>query len=267
MRVATGLHGQFIIPDEDWYVGRSLDLLGEYSEGEVDLFRSLVTPGGIALEIGANLGAHTVPLAGMASTVVAIEPQRAMFNALSGTLALNGLSNVDARRVVVGAEAGSVMIPPLDTSRSQNFGSFRAFGHDRGEPVEVVTLDSLPPAHFVKIDVEGAECDVIEGGSRYLREYRPALYVENDRPKHSARLIRLISEAGYDLWWHAPPLYRPDNHNGATNPWPGPTLLSFNMLCLPKEVQGNPGLRSVVPGESHIDLIRDGSSSPTPEAA
>lgn len=266
MRVVTGLHGQFIIPDDDWYVGRSLAELGEYSEGEVELYRAVLTPSHIVLEIGANLGAHTIPLAGLAKTVVAVEPQRAMFNALSGTLALNGTHNVDARRVVVGREPGTAMVPPLDTAKSQNFGSFSALGHDRGEPVEIVTLDSLPPAHFVKIDVEGNECDVIEGGYRYLREYRPALYVENDRPAHSARLIRLISEAGYDLWWHTPPLYRADNHNNAGDPWNDP-IVSFNMLCLPKEVQANPGLRPVSPGESHIDLIRGGSSSPTPEAA
>lgn len=264
MKTATGLHGTFIIPEDDVYVGRSLSTLGEYSEGEVNLYRALIKPDMRVIEIGANLGAHTVPLARIAAEVIAIEPQRAMYHALCGTLAMNDLHNVEARRGAVGSHKGTIRVPNLDTSKTMNFGAFPAFGHSHGDPVPMVTLDDLPPAHFVKIDVEGAECDVIQGGKRYLREYQPALYVENDREANSARLIRLLTEAGYNLWWHTPPMYRPDNHNGADDPWQQP-IASFNMLCLPSKA--DIGLRPVKPGETHQDLIRSGLPSLTHEAA
>jgi FkbM family methyltransferase len=266
MKIATGLHGSFIIPDDDMYVGRSLSSLGEYSEGEVDLYRALIQPDFRVIEIGANLGAHTVPLARLAGEVIAIEPQRAMYHALCGTLALNDLNNVETRRCAVGANNGSIRVPNLDTSKTHNFGAFPALGHSHGDKVPLVTLNDLPPAQFVKIDVEGAECDVIQGGSEYLRKYRPAFYIENDRAANSARLIRMIMAAGYSLYWHTPPMYRDDNHNGAENPWNQP-IASFNMLCLPVEAKAEIGLRPVKPGETHQDIIRSGSQSRTPEAA
>ena len=257
MQIAHGRHGQFIVPDHDTYVGRSLLELGEYSEGEVEVFKAVIKPNHQVLEIGSNLGAHTIPLARLAKKVFAFEPQRLIFQTLCDTVALNGLTNVDVRCLAIGATAGVTQIPSLNLEATLNFGALPAFGHSTGEVVPVMTLDSLPPANFVKVDVEGAECEVIEGGKRYLREHRPALYIENDRPKNSPRLIQMITELGYGLWWHSPPLYRPDNHNGAPNPWKR-IFRSFNMLGLPKEMPAEVDLRPVRSGETHLDLIERG---------
>jgi FkbM family methyltransferase len=255
MQIVRGRHGQFIVPDHDVYVGRSLSALGEYSEGEVEVFRALVKPHHRVIEIGANLGAHTIPLARLANMVFAFEPQRLLLQALCGSVALNGLVNVDAKCAAIGAHAGFTRIPNLNVAASNNFGALPAFGHSSGEEVPVETLDNLPPAHFVKIDVEGAECDVIEGGRSYLKAHRPALYVENDRPENSPRLIGMIIELGYDLWWHVPPLYRPNNYNQAADPWDR-NFCSFNMLGLPKEIPSNVDLRPVKLGDTHLDVMR-----------
>ena len=83
----------------DLYIGRSLDLYGEYSEGEIDLFGQIVQPGQVVVEVGANIGAHTVFLAhrsGPAARVLAFEPQRIVFQTLCANLALNSITNVDA---------------------------------------------------------------------------------------------------------------------------------------------------------------------------
>ncbi len=61
-------YGQMLYNLNDQYIGRSLDLYGEFSEGEVDLFRQIVKPGQIVVEVGANLGAHTVFLARQVGT-------------------------------------------------------------------------------------------------------------------------------------------------------------------------------------------------------
>lgn len=83
----------------DIFVGRSLDCHGEYCRGETTLFAQIVLPGAVALDVGANIGALTLPLARiMASggTVVAMEPQRAAFQLLCPNLALNEIGNVRA---------------------------------------------------------------------------------------------------------------------------------------------------------------------------
>ena len=66
----------------DQYVGRSLDLYGEYSEGEVEFFDQMLKPGHIVLEAGANIGAHTVYFAktvGPRGTVIALSRNASSF--------------------------------------------------------------------------------------------------------------------------------------------------------------------------------------------
>ena len=72
-------HGKLMYLLNDAYIGRSLDVYGEYSEGEIDLFRQLLRPGDVAIDVGANIGALTVPMARLVQpggAVVAFEPQR-----------------------------------------------------------------------------------------------------------------------------------------------------------------------------------------------
>ena len=56
-------YGDMVFQTNDTYVGRSFDLYGEFSEGEVVLFRQLIRPGQVVVDVGSNIGAHTVPLA------------------------------------------------------------------------------------------------------------------------------------------------------------------------------------------------------------
>jgi hypothetical protein len=89
-------HGTMMYLRNDVYIGRSLNDYGEYSEAEVDLFRQFLTPGDVALDVGANIGAHTIPMAqivGPSGSVYAFEPQRIVFQILCGNVALNELGN------------------------------------------------------------------------------------------------------------------------------------------------------------------------------
>ena len=105
-----------------------------------------------------------------------------------------------------------------------------------GEPVPVIPLDSiaLPALRLLKVDVEGMEVSVLEGARNLILRHRPILYVENDRRENSARLISLITELGYDLWWHQPALFSPNNHAGVADNIFG-SIISINLLCLPRE--------------------------------
>ncbi|EME71798.1 SAM-dependent methyltransferase [Paramagnetospirillum caucaseum] len=235
---AATRYGTMLYPVGDVWVGRSIAAYGEYSEGETALFRQFVRPGDTVVEAGANIGGLTLPLAGLvgaAGRVLAFEAQRPIHAVLTANLLLNGLQQVWAERVALGAQAGSIKVPRLDLSRVENFGGL-SLGGENGDDCPVATLDSygLPALKLIKIDVEGAESEVIDGARDTILRLRPVLYVENDRKEKSAALIKRILDLGYRLWWHVVPLFSPGNHRGNAGNVFG-NVASLNMACLPRE--------------------------------
>ena len=96
IRVKRCGEGATIYNVNDEYIGRSLDTYGEISREEVDLYRQILQPSMTALEVGANIGVHTIPLArcvGPGGRVVAFEPQRIVFQMLCANVALNALTD------------------------------------------------------------------------------------------------------------------------------------------------------------------------------
>lgn len=239
-------HGQMLYNINDQYIGRSLDLYGEFSEGEIDLFKQLSKPGQVIVEVGANVGAHTVFLAqqvGITGRVLAYEPQRLVFQTLCANLALNNIANVLAFQQAVGAAQGEIVVPLLDWRREQNFGGLALGQYQEGERVPMITIDSLnlQRCDLIKVDVEGMEMDVLRGATSTIARTRPFLYVENDRREKAAELVRYIDGLGYNMFWHAPPLYNPDNfRQNAENVFA--QIVSLNMFCmhkdLPHQMQG-----------------------------
>lgn len=232
-------HGPLLFLRGDQYIGRSLALYGEFSELEATLFAQIVRPGSTVVEVGANIGAHTVQLARLAGPqgrVHAFEPQRVIHQLLCANVALNAMFNVHTHQAGVGAAAGQLRVPPLDYAGAANFGGISLAAGTAGDAVPIVRLDDMPlPAlHFLKVDVEGMEREVLEGARATLARHRPLMYVENDRREKSPALIRLVAELGYRMVWHTPPLFNPENFaRSQDNVFPG--IVSANMLCVPAE--------------------------------
>lgn len=240
-RVRSCRHGLFLYNRNDVYIGRSLELYGEYSDLETELLRSLLREGDWFVEAGANIGALTVPLArkvGPGGAGFVFEPQRLNHQMLCANLALNGLTHVQARQAGLGAEQGVMSAALVNPDREDNYGDvrLRPASVEWGEQVTVSTLDAvgLPQCRLIKMDVQGMERQVLEGARATIARCRPALWVENDDRETSPDLIRLIRGMGYRLWWHKSPLFSPRNFRGAVeNVFED--VVSLNMLCLPAE--------------------------------
>lgn len=238
LRLRRCRHGTMMYNLNDAFIGTMLDLYGEFSEGETDVFRQVLRPGMTAVEVGANIGAHTLSLAkfvGPNGRVVAFEPQRSVFQLLCGNLALNGIEHVEAIHAAVGSEPGSIAVPRLDSRARQNFGGLSLGRAQQGDRVRLLTLDGLHLAacHFLKIDVEGMESEVLSGATETIKRARPILYVENDRKEKSATLIRQLQDLDYRCYWHTPAYVRVPNFRGnSDNRFP--RLISINMLCVPR---------------------------------
>ncbi len=218
-------HGRMMFHDNDAYIGRSLNVSGTYSEEEILLWQQIIRPGWTVVEVGANIGAHTVWFAkavGTSGRVVAIEPQRHLHHMLCGNLALNDVKNVVVMAAAMGDAVGTIAVPEVDYAKPGNFGGI-SLGGDKGEAVAMVTLDSLGVApDFIKVDVEGMEAGVIRGARQTIERHRPVLYVENDRKEKSDELVALIRSMGYRMYWHFPLINR--DLFGDT--------VSLNMLCV-----------------------------------
>lgn len=246
-------HGLFVYNRHDAYIGRSLDLYGEWSDGEVGLILQVLRPGMVVVDAGANIGTHTVPLARAVAPnglVYAFEPQRIVFQTLAANVALNSLTNVFCQQRALGTQAGILHVPPLNYETANNFGGVELGGSlepgaapggaTSGEPVEVVRIDDfeLVVCHLIKIDVEGMELAVLRGAAETITRCQPILYVEADREERRNDILWWLDERGYAMYWHAVPLYNPGNFK--QNPedvFPG--VISLNLLALPKSVPQN----------------------------
>lgn len=227
-------YGNMLYRTNDKYVGRSLDLYGEFSNGESTLFESLITKEMTVIDAGANIGAHTVQFSNLARHVLAIEAQMHIFQMLNANIALNDLRNVSTLRAAIGETIGKIIIPGINFDAGGNFGCISAIGHTNGNSIPLVSIDSfnLRACDFMKIDVEGMEQQAIAGALQTIRQYNPIIYIENDRKENSSKLIEMLQEEGYDMYWHIPPLYNILNFfDNKENVFPD--IYSFNMLCVP----------------------------------
>jgi FkbM family methyltransferase len=249
-RLTRGRQGLLLYNRHDVYIGRSVERYGEFSEGEAELFRQLVRPGNVVVEAGAHIGIHTLTfseLVGDTGKVYAFEPQRVLFQVLCGNVALNSRTNVFARCEAVGEAPGEIVVPVFDYRQDNNFGGLGLGSYQSGERVPVATIDrlGLPRCDLVKVDVEGMELSVLKGAAETIRQYRPLLYVENDRAEKSPALLEYLLALGYDLYWHLPPLYSPANffHNEVNE---FGNIVSVNVLGVHASVKSQiTGLRRI----------------------
>lgn len=242
-------YGRMLYPQNDQYVGRSFKEYGQFSEGEVEIFTYFVKRGTIVLDVGANIGAHTVPLAqltGPGGVVVAFEPQPVLHQILCANLVLNNIPNALTYAMALGNSQGTCQIPVLDYSKPYNFGGVSMDMVTEGEAVPLGKLDDfqLDRVDFIKLDVEGFESQVLEGAAETIERCRPVMYVENDREEKSAELIQRLFDMGYRLWWHAPPLFSPENFKA--NPENVfPRICSVNMLAMHRDQTLETDLRPI----------------------
>ena len=92
---------------------------------------------------------------------------------------------------------------------------------------------------------------MIAGAVRTIRQFRPLLYVENDRQEKSAALIRQLLDLDYRLYWHLPPLFNSQNYFGVAENVFGP-IISSNMLGIHALIPQNlTGFRQITSPEDN----------------
>lgn len=232
-------HGVFMFNRHDRFIGRSLDCYGEWCESELELLLRFCRRGDVVVDVGANIGSHTVAFAravGESGEVVAFEPQRMPFQMLCGNVALNGLGNVRALQKGAGDQTGRATVPKLSWHEPHNWGAVSLGKPEAGgESVEVATLDGLhlESCRLIKIDVEGMEPRVIRGAAEVIRRCRPFLFVENNTVEQASSVIAALQETGYRMWWHLGLYYNRKNFFNNPNNVFAQFKPEANMFCAP----------------------------------
>lgn len=217
--VVQSRFGPMLLNRNDLFVSAGIRETGVWSGDELELLGQLIAPGQTVLDVGANMGTHTLAFCnfvGPTGMVHAFEPQRIMFQAMVATVALNSWTNAYCHQTLVGARKGRMRLPGIRYDLPSNFGmmtlapdreraetlSYR--DDDPGEEVEMITIDSLKLAacHLIKIDVEGMEIDVLRGAARTIKAHRPLIYMECQPDQRSQDALKLLKSMGYATWRH-----------------------------------------------------------------
>jgi FkbM family methyltransferase len=164
-------------------------LMGTWEPATQDAFAAFVKPGDVVYDGGASVGFWTVlaaRLAGPTGRVVSFEPLAANIPRIEHNVRLNGFTNVEVRAEALGAADGSAHFLVSADAGWGRIGEAGSHLNEKVAEIEVPvrSIDSLvrggviPPPAFIKLDVEGAEADVLRGAVQTLRTARPALIVE-----------------------------------------------------------------------------------------
>ena len=198
-------YSNMLIFVEDPTIGKALDLYGEYCHAEIELIKNYTDKTSFFIDVGANIGTHSIGVAPNVRRVLAFEPNLENFDLLTKNRALTMCKNITCSQIAFSSEVGK-------TNTKFNFGKTTLCD---GNDVIVTTLDSisgLPSIDFIKIDVEGMEYNVLKGAERSINYFQPKLLIEMQQQSLYEKVYNFLKNMNYNIYWFNVATYTPDNH-------------------------------------------------------
>lgn len=168
----------------------------------------LCKPGDVAFDVGANLGEWAVPLAritGAGGAVFSFEPVAVLADAVRRSLRINGAVRAQVIEAAVADQAGKARMNV--TMEKGGDGALSSLTDAGGVEVDVVTIDGVVAERHIerldllKIDVEGAEPQVLAGAAGTIGRLKPKIVFESghEGAEGRKRIAQLLKGAEYDL--------------------------------------------------------------------
>ena len=196
MNILNTRHGQMMVRPGPDLISNYLVQTGQYEWEVVEICRLLAGnfETGTIIDIGANMGTVTIPLAKALPQYdfLSYEPQKQVYYQLCGNVALNDLYNVQVRNKALGKDYKNFWIDMPDYKTNGNIGAWsmsefvrennaEAKAGGKQQYVQQDVLNDIPcpsPLRLIKMDVEGMELDVLKGAFYMLQEhkYPPLVY-------------------------------------------------------------------------------------------
>jgi len=198
-----------VIPTD--YLGISIIGNGIYERREIELLKAIFharnLQGTAFLDIGGNIGNHSVSLAGSFSEVIAFEPNPPIASLFKTNLLLSGTGNVRLHEVGLAREDAELRFSLLQAGNDGS-GSFASGKGDIVLPVrqgdrylaqhEPEIASGAKRIGFVKCDVEGFEADVFAGLRETFARHRPILTFESNHKPDGEKAWAELRAAGFD---------------------------------------------------------------------
>ena len=190
-------------------IGRALFLYGVFEIRETRFVRAALRLGSVFVDVGANAGYYSVLASrhvGEAGAVVAFEPSPAIRARLERNVQMNELGNVSVRPHAVSSRHGHAPFYESADPGNSGIASLRSGAGRAATPCEVATttLDDVAAGlarriDLVKIDVEGAELDVVAGGARTLGRPDAPIIVFESFGRAAREMFDALRDFGYHV--------------------------------------------------------------------
>jgi FkbM family methyltransferase len=236
----------------------------DWFEEEIGFLRSFLQPGYRAIDVGANYGVYTLSIAkavGPTGAVWAFEPATSTASFLEQGIAANGFTHVTLEHSALSRECGSAQLSLNNDSELNAL--------VRGEPaagatetVPLVTLDDCLKRYgwkridFMKIDAEGEEASIIEGGRRFFADLSPLiLYEVKAGNTLHLELVASFAAIGFDSYRLVPGLNMMVPFDAAAKP----DDYLLNLFCCKKDVAASLSDRGLLIDATAVAASRAGN--------
>lgn len=271
---ADSRYGRLFFFRNDDPIGSCVHHFGEWAQQEMDLFDTILTETSNVLDVGANIGTHSLYFSKRCreGNIVAIEPQIYIHEILCMNMIVNGCYNVLPVHAACGNKRDQMRMVNINPFEGEkvNFGMFKVNNETEiGIKTDVVPLDEylyLDRFHMVKMDVEGYESTVLDGAKKLLKQHKPLLYIEFNNKEGDDELLEQLKRLDYIPYWHGYTKFNPNNFNKQTvNIWEEagyvPTADSLdrryetNIICYPKKETQPTNMKKAEFGDSITKLL------------
>jgi FkbM family methyltransferase len=177
--------------------------LGSYEYDKQRLVTELITRSQVVYDIGANVGYYTLlfsHLVGPSGRVMAFEPEPKNFAILKRHLVLNQCRNVTSIESAIGNQCGTVRFQVGPTNAMGKVSTYGELNVAIQILDEWIVQNNAPGPDCIKIDVEGAESDVLIGARQTLERYHPVIFLATHSKVLHEWCISYLLELGYCLY-------------------------------------------------------------------
>ena len=168
----------------------------------------------IVIDIGANTGYYSLRLSSLVGEngkIIAIEPDPQTFDTLTKNCKLNNISNVNTHNIAISDSKGEIIFHQsiFHSGTSSMFANEKDKSEMKELIIKTTTLDELVKEKYkqiawIKIDVEGAELEVLKGSSTILSKTKNIIievheHILNQNNKNSKEILEILEENGFKI--------------------------------------------------------------------